>query len=169
MSLKNDSEDVSDEELDKIINPFYENYNDFVITYVMPKVISFYIASSYYRNAMCEATLKQHYNSAKDIFNISFENYSKVKKEIIKLLRIKHSLEIISEVPLGLKKMSTRFNSDTLQLFSNSLLCSLKKSLYTFTFSNSVHFLLFTGIVSKSYILASSKANKNGECVAIIN
>lgn len=50
MSLKNDSEDVSDEELEKIINPFYENYNDFVVTYVMPEVIAFYIESSYYRN-----------------------------------------------------------------------------------------------------------------------
>lgn len=105
MSLKRDDLDVSDEELDKIINPFYENYNDFVITYVMPEVISFYIASSYYRNAMCEATLKQHYNSAKDIFNISFENYNKVKKEIVKLLRVKYSLEIVSEDPLELKKI----------------------------------------------------------------
>ena len=105
MSLKNDNEDVSDKELDKIINPFYENYNNFVITYVMPEVISFYIASSYYRKAMCEATLKQHYNSAKDIFNINFENYNKVKKEIVKLLRIKYSLEIVSKDSLELKKI----------------------------------------------------------------
>ena len=105
MSLKNDNKDVSDEELDTIINPFYENYNDFVITYVMPEVISFYIASSYYRHAMCKATLKQHYNSAKDIFNISFENYNKVKKEIVQLLRSKYSLEIVSEDLLELKKI----------------------------------------------------------------
>jgi hypothetical protein len=76
MSLKSNKNDVSYDELNKIINPFYDNYNDFVITYVMPGVIAFYIASSYYRKAMCEATLRQHYNSAKDIFNISFENYS---------------------------------------------------------------------------------------------
>lgn len=105
MSLKNDGEDVSDKELENIINPFYENYNDFVITYIMPEVIAFYIASSYYRKAMCDATLKQHYNSAKDIFNVSFENYNKVKKEIVELLRIKYSLEIVSEDPLELKKI----------------------------------------------------------------
>lgn len=105
MSLKNDGKYVSDGELDKIINSFYDNYNDFVISYIMPEVIAFYIASSYYRKAMCEATLKQHYNSAKDIFNVSFENYNKVKKEIIKLLRIKYSLEIVSEEPLELKKI----------------------------------------------------------------
>ena len=105
MSLIKEGKDVSDEELDKIINPFYDNYNDFVISYIMPEVIAFYIASSYYRKAMCEATLRQHYNSAKDIFNVSFENYTKVKKEIVKLLRIKYSLEIVSEDPLELKKI----------------------------------------------------------------
>ena len=106
MSLKKDDIDVSDEELNKIINPFYDNYNDFVITYVMPEVIAFYIASSYYRKAMCEATLKQHYNSAKDTFNIcDDENYDKVKTEVIKLLRMKYSLEIISEDPLYFKKI----------------------------------------------------------------
>ena len=32
--------------------------------YVVPKVIAFYIASSFYRNAMWEATFEQHFNSA---------------------------------------------------------------------------------------------------------
>lgn len=105
MSLKSNKNDVSDDELNKIINPFYDNYNDFVITYVMPEVIAFYITSSYYRKAMCEATIRKHYNSAKDIFNISFENYTKVRKEIVNLLRIKYSLEIVSKDPLELKKI----------------------------------------------------------------
>ena len=97
--------DISDEDFKNILIPFNDNYNDFLENYIMPEVIAFYIASSYYRKAMCEATLKQHYNSAKDIFNVSFENYNKVKKEIVKLLRIKYSLEIISEDPLELKKI----------------------------------------------------------------
>lgn len=57
MSLKNDGKDVSDEELDKIINPFYDNYHEFVVTYIMPETIAFYIASSYSWNAM----FFQHY------------------------------------------------------------------------------------------------------------
>ena len=105
MSLKNCGKDVSDEELEKIINPFYENYDNFVITYVIPEVVAFYIASAYYRKAMCDATFKQHYNSAKDIFNVSLENHSKVKEEIVKLLRIKYSLEIVSDDPLKLEKI----------------------------------------------------------------
>ena len=71
----------------------------------MPEVIAFYIASSYSRNAMREATFFQHYNSAKDTFNVSDdEDYESIKAEVIKLLRMKYFLEIISEDPLDLKK-----------------------------------------------------------------
>ena len=106
MIRKYTDEDISDEELEKVINPFYDNYQEYIITYVMPEVIAFYIASSYSRNAMWEATFLQHYNSASDIFNLCDENYEKAKAEVIKLLRIKYSLEIISEDPLDLKKQS---------------------------------------------------------------
>lgn len=71
MIRKCTDEDISDEELEKVINPFYDNYHEYIITYVMPEVIAFYIASSYSRNAMWEATFYQHYNSAKDIFNVN--------------------------------------------------------------------------------------------------
>ena len=54
---------------------------------------------------MREATFFQHYNSAKDTFNVSDdEDYESIKAEVIKLLRMKYFLEIISEDPLDLKK-----------------------------------------------------------------
>ena len=88
MIRKSTDEYISDEELEKVINPFYDNYHEYIITYVMPEVIAFYIASSFSGNAMRKATFYQHYNSAKDIFNISDdEDYDKVKAEVIKLLR----------------------------------------------------------------------------------
>lgn len=105
MIKKCTDEDISDEELEKVINPFYDNYHEYIINYVMPEVIAFYIASSFSRNAMWEATFYQHYNSAKDTFNIcDDEDYESIKAEVIKLLRMKYSLEIISEDPLDLKK-----------------------------------------------------------------
>lgn len=52
MIRKCTDEDISDEELKKVINPFYDNYHEYIITYVMPEVIVFYIASSFIRNAM---------------------------------------------------------------------------------------------------------------------
>ena len=106
MIRKCTDEDISDEELEKVIDPFYDNYHEYIITYVMPEVIAFYIASSFSRNAMQEATFYQHYNSAKDIFNISDdEDYDKVRAEVIKLLRMKYSLEIICEDPLDFKRI----------------------------------------------------------------
>lgn len=105
MIRKSTDEDITDKELENVINPFYDNYHDFLITYAIPEVIAFYIASSYSRNAMWEATFLQHYNSAKDTFNVDDNDYDKVKAEVIKLLRIKYSLEIISEEPLDFKKI----------------------------------------------------------------
>lgn len=105
MLRKCTDEDISDEECKNVIDPFYDNFDEYVITYVMPEVIAFYIASSYYRNAMWEATFFQHYNSAKDIFNIDEKDYKKLKTEVINLLRIKYSLEIISEDPLDFKRI----------------------------------------------------------------
>ncbi len=106
MIRKCTDEDISDEELEKVINPFYDNYHEYIITYGMSEVIAFYIASSFSRNAMCKATFYQYYNSAKDIFNLSDdENYDSIKADVIKLLRMKYSLEIISEDPLDFKKI----------------------------------------------------------------
>lgn len=121
MIRKCTDENISDEELEKVINPFYDNYHEYIITYVMPEVIAFYIASSYSRNAMWEATFFQHYNSAKDTFNVSDdEDYESIKAEVIKLLRMKYSLEIISEDPLDLKKIEETLNTYS-HMFSTAL------------------------------------------------
>ncbi len=103
MLRKCTDEDISDEECEKIIDPFYDNYHTFVEEYVMPEVIAYYLANSFYRNAMWEATFFQHFNSASDMFNLVSKNYKKTKAEVIKLLRLKYALEVISEDPLILK------------------------------------------------------------------
>ena len=103
MIRKCTDEDISDEECEKVIDPFYKNYDSYLEEYVVPEVIAFYIASSFYRNAMWVATFEQHFNSAFDTFNLICKNYKKMKAEVIKLLRLKYSLEIISEDPLDFK------------------------------------------------------------------
>lgn len=105
MIRKCTDENISDEELEKVIDPFYDNCHEYIINYVMPEVIAFYIASSYSRNAMWETTFYQHYNSAADVVNFFNEDYEKVKTEVIKLLKTKYALKIISEEPLVLKQI----------------------------------------------------------------
>lgn len=52
----------------------------------MPEVIAYYLANSFYRNAIWEATFLQHFNSASDMFNLISGNYEKTKAEVIKIL-----------------------------------------------------------------------------------
>lgn len=57
MLRKCTDEDISYKKCEKVIDPFYENYDSYLEEYAVPEVIAFYIAISFYRNAMCEATL----------------------------------------------------------------------------------------------------------------
>ena len=98
--------DIDDEEFNAISKPFLDNYDEYIESYVMPEVIAYYIANSYYRNVIYEGSFLQHYNSAKDLINMFGENEEKVKAEVFKLLRVKCALSIINENPLEIKKLS---------------------------------------------------------------
>lgn len=96
---------ITDEDFKRILIPFNNNYDNFLEDYIMPEVIAFYIANSFYRDAMWKGSFKQHYNSAADVINFFNEDYEKVKKEVLKLLKIKYALEVINEEPLILKQI----------------------------------------------------------------
>lgn len=49
MIRKNTNGDISDEDFEAILKSFIDDYNNFVISYIMPEVIAYYIANSYYR------------------------------------------------------------------------------------------------------------------------
>ena len=103
MIRKNTSGDISDEEFGQVLKPFLEDYDNFVLSYIMPEVIAYYIANSYYRGSMYEVSFLQHYNSAKDLINLFGENYEQMKAEVFKLLKIKYALIVVNENPLDLK------------------------------------------------------------------
>lgn len=71
--------DIRDEDFKKILIPFNDNYNDFLENYIMTEVIAFYIANSFYRDAMWKGSFKQHYNSATNVINFFNEDYEKDK------------------------------------------------------------------------------------------
>ena len=105
MISENLNGDISNEEFEKLLKPFADNYNEYLESYIMPEVIAYYIANSYYRNAMYEGSFLQHYNSAKDLINLFGEDYKKTKAEVFKLLKIKYALEVVNENPLDFKKI----------------------------------------------------------------
>lgn len=98
-------EDITDEEYIKVLKPFVDNYDEYLESYVLPELISYYIANAYYRNAMYETTWIQEFNSARDILNIVEVDVVKVSAEVKKLLRIKYALEVISDDPLDFKRI----------------------------------------------------------------
>ena len=99
MIRKNTSGDISDEEFKAILKPFIDDFDDFVISYIMPEVIAYYIANSYYRGSMYEGSFLQHYNSAKDLINLFGEDYEQVKAEVYKLRKMNYALRITNEEP----------------------------------------------------------------------
>ena len=98
-------EDITDEEYIKVLKPFVDNYDEYLESYVLPELISYYIANAYYRNAMYETTWIQEFNSARDILNIVEVDVDKVPAEVKKLLRVKYALEVISDDPLDFKRI----------------------------------------------------------------
>ena len=49
--------------------------DEFLKNYIMPEVIVFYIANSFYRDAMWKDSFKQYYNSAANVINFFSEDY----------------------------------------------------------------------------------------------
>lgn len=67
--------------------------------------IAFYLARGYELDTLGISSLKQHFNSAADVFNSDFENTDKVIADIKQILIEKYKLEIIEENPLKLKEI----------------------------------------------------------------
>ena len=109
MIRENVNGDISNEEFEKLLKPFSDNYNEYLESYIIPEVIAYYIANSYYRHSMYKGSFLQHYNSAKDVINYFGEDSEKVKAEVYKLLRVKYALLITNENPLEIKKIEYEY------------------------------------------------------------
>ena len=96
-------EDITDKEFEEILLPFYNNYNEYLINFVIPDTIAFYLANGYSRNCLSDCPLINHINSALDIFNVRC-NVNDLIQQIKLILRIKYNLKIAKNNPLKLIK-----------------------------------------------------------------
>ena len=92
-------EDITDKEFEEILLPFYNNYNDYIIKFVIPDTIAFYLANGYSRNCLSDYPSINHINSALDIFNVNC-NVDELMPEIELVLKIKYNLKIAKNNPL---------------------------------------------------------------------
>ena len=96
-----DKEDITDKEFEEILLPFYNNYSEYIIKFVIPDTIAFYLANAYSRNCLSNCPLVNHINSALDIFNVRC-NVDELMPEIELVLKIKYNLKIAKNNPLKL-------------------------------------------------------------------
>jgi len=76
-----------------------------MIRYVIPDVVSFYIANSYSRGCLDECKLYNHINPAVDIFNCRCD-IDVIISFIEKILNIKYNLKIAERNSLKSEKYS---------------------------------------------------------------
>ncbi len=100
-----DKKDITDKEFEEILLPFYNNYNEYLIKFVIPDAVAFYLANGYNRNCLSNCPLINHINSALDIFNIRY-NIDNLIPEIKQILKIKYNLKIEKDNPLKFKNYS---------------------------------------------------------------
>ena len=95
--------DITDEEFEEKYLPFYNNFNDYMKTFVIPDELAFYLANGYDRSCLDECPLRNHLNSAVDIFNIIC-NVDNLIPTIEMILKIKYNLKIIQTDPSKIEK-----------------------------------------------------------------
>lgn len=96
--------DITDKEFEEIFFPFYNNFNEYMMNYIIPDVVAFYLANSHSRNCLTDAPLRNHINSAIDVFNIRCDIESLING-VKKILKIKYNLKIVKNNPLRLRKI----------------------------------------------------------------
>lgn len=96
-------EDITDKEFEEELLPFYDIYNEYMITYVILDTIAFYLANAYSRNCLSDCHLYNHINSAIDIFNVSCD-INNLTPQIKQILKIKFNLKIVNDNPLKIEK-----------------------------------------------------------------
>ena len=99
-----DDKDITDEEFEKKWLPFFNNYNEYIQEFIVPEAVAFYLANGYIRNCLSSCPLRNHINSAIDVFNIKC-NTDKILSEIKMILRIKYNLKIVKNNPLKIEKI----------------------------------------------------------------
>lgn len=95
-----DGKDITTEEFNDIVGPFFDVCTEYLEKEVVPEYVSYFIATGYNMNAIWGASFDIHIGSAMDMFNFDCKDYTTLKAKVIKILCNKYRLRIISEDPL---------------------------------------------------------------------
>lgn len=82
---------------------FYNNLNNYMLNFILPNAIAFYLASSFEYNCLGNHPINNHFNSALELFNVHCD-IKEIRPLIDQILLINYHLQIVSENPLILEK-----------------------------------------------------------------
>lgn len=95
---------LTDEKFEEISQSFNKNFEEYIINYIIPDVISFYLANRHVRNCLSASPIKNHIYSAKDVFNIKCD-IDELLPKIKAILKIKYNLKIVKDNPMTLESL----------------------------------------------------------------
>jgi len=98
-----DNNDILKEDYFNNIIPLDKHFKEYLINYILPEAIAFYLKESYYRNCLCDSSLHNHINSTMEILCNYEENINKLIPKIKEILQIKYNLKITNMDPLQFK------------------------------------------------------------------
>lgn len=102
MFRKENGRDVTDEELETIINPFLEKCDSYLEKILIPDYIAFYIATGFRTNSIWEASFDVLIHTAINSFNIASYSNEKMKQAVTNILYERYMLNVIKDIPLEL-------------------------------------------------------------------
>ena len=94
--------DITEEEFETILLPFFNNYSEYIIKFLMPDAIAFYIDNGYFCHCLSDCSLINHINSAADVFNVRCKK-EELLPAVEEILKLKYILIISKTSPLELK------------------------------------------------------------------
>ena len=97
-------EDVTDEEFELYLLPHLNRYDAFMKEYIIPEMCAFYIVSGYDTGGLEENSLRIYLNDVMAFLNDNYKVTASLKNKVIKCLKIKYNLEVVSEDPLTFRQ-----------------------------------------------------------------
>lgn len=77
------------------ISIFFDEYENYILNETIPEVVAHYLAKAYKMNLLSPCPIRNHINSALDIFNIECELES-IYSKIENILYEKYNLKIVN-------------------------------------------------------------------------
>lgn len=97
--------DVSDEEFFNRIVPIDNNFKKYMVSFIIPEAIAFYLKDCFYKDCLCDSPIYNHINSTFDMKCCYQESIDDMIPKIKEILLIKYNLKIKNDNPLILKKI----------------------------------------------------------------